>query len=64
MVMALRFTGQPGPICAVHCCEYSVSPGNAGVSDDTIGEMSQRVMRKTIAGLAPAIERPGIGYAA
>ena len=44
MVMALRFTGQPGPICAVHCCEYTVSPGNAGVSGDTIGEMSQRVM--------------------
>src|SRR5262245_6973503 len=42
MVIALRFTGHPGPISAVHRCTYAVSPGNAGVAGETGGEMSQR----------------------
>ena len=42
MVMALRFTGQPGPIRAVHCWLNVVSPGNAGVSTETMGVMSHR----------------------
>src|SRR5438876_641181 len=49
--MALTFTGHPGPIRAVHLCVYAVSPGNAGVSGDKGGEMSQsRFIKDTIAG--------------
>jgi hypothetical protein len=40
-VIALTFTGDAGPICATHRCEYAVSPGKVGVSGEMNGEMSQ-----------------------
>ena len=42
MVMALRLTGTAGPDLRGPVLRVRVSPGNAGVSDEIGGEMSQR----------------------
>src|SRR2546423_13399312 len=41
MVMAHRFTGQPGGMRAVQRCAYGSSPGKSGESGAIGGEMSQ-----------------------
>jgi len=41
IVIALRLTGQPGAMRAVHACENGSSPGNSGESGAIGGEMSQ-----------------------
>src|SRR5881409_2065672 len=41
IVIALRFTGQPGAMRAVQRCEKGSSPGKSGESGAMGGEMSQ-----------------------
>src|SRR2546427_416553 len=37
IVMAVRFTGQPGPMRVVHFCEYGSSPGESGAGGEIGG---------------------------
>ena len=44
VVMALTFTGQPGPMRIVQSVANGVSPGNTGNPGPMAGEMSQSFM--------------------
>src|SRR5436190_24359301 len=60
IVMAHRFTGQPGPMRAVQRCAYGSSPGNSGESGAMGGEMSQSFFVITTVYLTPELSQPKV----